>query len=405
MTSLMSSKEGGGDGPVVELTVKSANQSFDDLIVQCENVWSVKQLKEQITEKYPFKLQIEDQKLIYSGKLLTDDLILKDILRCFDDPEINKQQKHIFHLVYSSKTRQPVPTPNKSTTSPNTTTEPATTIAASVGLRQRNVQQTTDPLVTASSSNAANMFNFPGGPAGPQYFMAQQMAMHNWMQQVYWQYMNQYMNSTNTSENRPQGPQFIPQNFIPQMPAMPYFPAANFQPQPASQAPQPEPQPQVPAPAQPQPRFPNIVQEEQENRDWLDIFYLGCRLMLFIMLIYFYSSATRCMLVIGGAIGIYLYHNGYFRNQNPTETNNNNVNNNNRNVDDIRIQEVEPQEAPAVEEVAPAPEAAEAQPTAVRRSPEAAVPAAQNPGTSVMSIIKTFVVTFITSLLPDTQTL
>lgn len=92
------------------------------------------------------------------------------------------------------------------------------------------------------------------------------------------------------------------------MPAMPYFPAANF-PQPntaSAQVAQPEPQPQVAAPAQPQPRFPNIVQEEQENRDWLDVFYLGCRLMLFLMLIYFYSSATRCILVIGGAIGIYL---------------------------------------------------------------------------------------------------
>lgn len=58
MTSL-SSKEGGGsgDGPAVELIVKSANQSFDDLIVQCENDgWSVKQLKSIITEQYPCKL-------------------------------------------------------------------------------------------------------------------------------------------------------------------------------------------------------------------------------------------------------------------------------------------------------------------------------------------------------------
>lgn len=103
----------------------------------------------------------------------------------------------------------------------------------------------------------------------------------------------------------------MPQNFIPQMPAMPYFPATNFPATAATaspQVPQAEPQPQVAAPVgqQAQPRFPNIVQEEQENRDWLDIFYLGCRLVLFLMLIYFYSSATRCIVVIGGAIGIYL---------------------------------------------------------------------------------------------------
>lgn len=58
----MSSMEASGDGPhhqpvpVVELTVKSANQTFDDLIVQFENTSSVKQLKERITEQYPCKL-------------------------------------------------------------------------------------------------------------------------------------------------------------------------------------------------------------------------------------------------------------------------------------------------------------------------------------------------------------
>lgn len=128
--------------------------------------------------------------------MLSDDLILKDILRCFDDPEVNKQQKHVFHLVYASK-KQPVPAPtSKSTTSRTTAPESAT--VTTDGLRQRNVlNQTNGPVIVESSggANAANMFNFPGGPAGPQYFMAQQMAMHNWMQQVYWQYMNQYMNS------------------------------------------------------------------------------------------------------------------------------------------------------------------------------------------------------------------
>lgn len=124
---------------------------------------------------------------------------MKDILRCFDDPEVNKKQKHIFHLVYSSKTKQNVPAPasnkSSSTTAP-IATNTATSTTETDGLRQRNVQHTSEPVVTASSSpSAANMFNFPGGPAGPQYFMAQQMAMHNWMQQVYWQYMNQYMNS------------------------------------------------------------------------------------------------------------------------------------------------------------------------------------------------------------------
>lgn len=103
------------------------------------------------------------------------------------------------------------------------------------------------------------------------------------------------------------------------------------------------------------------------------------------------------------------YHNGYFRNRNLAETNNNNVNNNNRNnVEEEGAQAAEEEQPLVGEEPAgAAPDAAEAAPRTERSAPEAsaAPTAAQNPGTSVMSIIKTFVITFITSLLPDTQTL
>lgn len=49
----------------------------------------------------------------------------------------------------------------------------------------------------------------------------------------------------------------------------------------------------------PQPRFPNIVVEEPpENRDWLDMFYTMSRLIIFMTLVYFYSSPVRCALVL-----------------------------------------------------------------------------------------------------------
>lgn len=53
-----------------------------------------------------------------------------------------------------------------------------------------------------------------------------------------------------------------------------------------------------------QPRFPNIIQDEQENRDWLDILYSMSRLMILLCLVYFYSSPFRCLIVIiiGAAI-------------------------------------------------------------------------------------------------------
>lgn len=86
------------------------------------------------------------------------------------------------------------------------------------------------------------------------------------------------------------------------------------------QQPQPPPVPQGPqvapvAPPQPLPeqnpdpvqqRFPNI-EEEEENRDWLDMFYAFSRLMILVTLIYFYSSPTRCLIVIFFTVVYYGY--------------------------------------------------------------------------------------------------
>lgn len=70
----------------------------------------------------------------------------------------------------------------------------------------------------------------------------------------------------------------------------------------AAAAPPPQVAPQQPLPdQQPNPaqqRFPNIVQEEVENRDWLDLFYAFSRLMVLVTLVYFYSSPLRCLIVI-----------------------------------------------------------------------------------------------------------
>lgn len=69
----------------------------------------------------------------------------------------------------------------------------------------------------------------------------------------------------------------------------------------------------VPQQAQPQPavdaqqrRFPNIIQDEQENRDWLDILYSMSRLLILLCLVYFYSSPLRCCIVILIGVSVYL---------------------------------------------------------------------------------------------------
>ena len=53
-------------------------------------------------------------------------------------------------------------------------------------------------------------------------------------------------------------------------------------------------------------RFPNIVVEEQENRDWLDIFFSLCRVGILMTVVYLYSSPVRCLTVLFIGIALYL---------------------------------------------------------------------------------------------------
>lgn len=52
-------------------------------------------------------------------------------------------------------------------------------------------------------------------------------------------------------------------------------------------------------------RFPNIVVEEQDNNDWLDVFFSMCRVLILMTVIYLYSSPMRCLTVL--VIGVMLY--------------------------------------------------------------------------------------------------
>lgn len=53
-------------------------------------------------------------------------------------------------------------------------------------------------------------------------------------------------------------------------------------------------------------RFPNVVQDEVENHDWLDLFYATSRLLVLVTLVYFYSSPLRCLIVIFFIVLYYL---------------------------------------------------------------------------------------------------
>lgn len=121
-------------------------------------------------------------------------------MRQYDD-----QQIHTVHLVFTSKTKYSPP----KTQLPVRTKETETN-----GLRHRNVTGTPQTINTPEpaqqitsnpnllqnipagvSSTSSSPYTFNGNSQQPnEYTMAHQIAMQNWMQQAYSQYLNQYMN-------------------------------------------------------------------------------------------------------------------------------------------------------------------------------------------------------------------
>lgn len=128
--------------------------------------------------------------------------------------------------------------------------------------------------------------------------MSQNGGMNNLPQMPYYP-QNNYFSTPNIYNS----PVMQQQNNQPQQPQVPQ-PQAAAQPL-APQVPQQPLADQQPNPAQQ--RFPNIVQEEVENRDWLDMFYAFSRLMVLVTLVYFYSSPLRCLIVIFFTILYYGY--------------------------------------------------------------------------------------------------
>lgn len=242
--------------------------------------------------------------------------------------EYEGQEAHTVHLVFTPKSSsQTVRQPLKiaSSTSQSTT--------QNISMNPNELRQRHTPVVSGLNTNASqvqqqsNAMNIPsnyasafyGGSGDSNSIIAQQYAMQTWMQQAYQQYMNQYISLLQSPEAFYQMNQQSQQSqnfaFIqPQMPFVPPVSTAVTNDESTPHAPNTEAQaaavqaiPQAPQVAEPQERrFPNIIQDEQENRDWLDIIYSVSRLMILLCLVYFYSSPIRCLVVVLIGISIYL---------------------------------------------------------------------------------------------------
>ncbi|KAJ9596966.1 hypothetical protein L9F63_011996, partial [Diploptera punctata] len=226
---------------------------------------------------YPSKPRTEDQKLIYSGQLLHDSVILKDVLRRYEG-----QETHTVHLVctpsrVASKTQTRMGDSSQVTAnSSRESVQSQETEISSDGLRHRlNGSQ---PDVQPSDSTPNIQFQPPdprafwaGAMAGPYAStirydpnnMSQQMA---WMQQAYTHYVNQYMQLM-ASGGVP--PAWYPSSHT----TVPVPTTQHNVEQNHTNVPNPQEQP---APPQNNVNVADGAEEEDEgrgNRDWLDWFY------------------------------------------------------------------------------------------------------------------------------------
>ncbi|KAJ2944946.1 hypothetical protein O0L34_g1843 [Tuta absoluta] len=269
----------------VTLVVKAPNQQIEDQNIECQSSWTVRQLKGHLSEVYPSKPSADEQKIIYSGQLLNDNSILKDVLRTYESLSV-----HTMHLVCTPKRRM-MPEP-----------KPMTPSTADSELRRRNVPVNTPNLEvppvenrpetrqndqnhTVEMQNYLSSFvnNYGRVPPYPNYNMGEgylpmandpaMMANHMMMmQQAYLQYMQQYAN-------------------------MWQHPATTAAPPP----------PETPAPAPP------AEDEDGVARDWLDHLYAASRLAVLFSLVYLYGSPARLLLVMLLCAAGYLHQIGFFR--------------------------------------------------------------------------------------------
>ncbi|XP_073534332.1 homocysteine-responsive endoplasmic reticulum-resident ubiquitin-like domain member 2 protein isoform X2 [Phyllobates terribilis] len=310
------------DNPVT-LVIKAPNQKYDDQTINCFLEWTVEKLKSHLSKVYPSKPLTKDQRLVYSGKLLLDHLRLKDVLR--------KDEYHMVHLVCASRT--PPNSPKPSTSRANTRAEKAScrsnsehsgsspsvstscdmSSTASNSRNEENLRHRHNPpMYTDAMHNHSFLYNrqpsvenlpAQAAPAGFPVYSAFTPLQLMWWQQIYArQYYMQYQAAASSQET--------PGNAVAQPPATPTINSDRPPPNPPRAAPNvaPEVNQNVQMNAQGGP----VMNEEDINRDWLDWMYTVSRAAILLSIVYFYSSFSRFVMVMGAMILVYMHQAGWF---------------------------------------------------------------------------------------------
>uniref|UniRef100_A0A8C6HPQ6 Homocysteine-responsive endoplasmic reticulum-resident ubiquitin-like domain member 2 protein n=1 Tax=Mus spicilegus TaxID=10103 RepID=A0A8C6HPQ6_MUSSI len=388
----------------VTLIIKAPNQKYSDQTISCFLNWTVGKLKTHLSNVYPSKPLTKDQRLVYSGRLLPDHLQLKDILR-------KQDEYHMVHLVCAS--RSPPSSPKSSTdrgshealassTSSNSDHSDSTTpspsqeslslvTGSSEGLRQRTLLQAqTDPAQSHQfpyviQGNVDHQFPGQGVPPGFPVYPALSPLQMLWWQQMYaHQYYMQYQAAVSaqatSSAGSAQRAASSPLNLA-HVPGEEPPPAPNLVAQ--ENGPMNE---NVQMNAQGGP----VLNEEDLNRDWLDWVYTFSRAAVLLSIVYFYSSFSRFIMVMGAMLLVYLHQAGWFpfRQEGGQQQAPNNVdaNNDGHNANNLELEEMERLMDDGLEDESGEDAGEDAS-------------AAQRPG--LMASAWSFITTFFTSLIPE----
>ncbi|NXO03540.1 HERP1 protein, partial [Rhinopomastus cyanomelas] len=295
----------------LELVVRSPARRHPDLRLRARPTWTVRRLKAELRRLVPGDPSEEDQKLIHAGKLLLDHCYLRELLP--------KHGESALHLVYNLKTSADASGTAAEvlgqTDQPKLAAEAAqeSSPCSSDGERLRC---SSGSQTAAEASNRLETTGQPFQSAAPGFsaYMTYSMLHVSWLQQMYArQFYLHYLASTAASAepSHAQRSQEIPVAPVtPPAPLPDPFPAQN---QPGNQ----NVAAQVNVVANQNLRMNAqggpLMEEEEEggNRDWLDWLYSVTLFYVFVNIIYFYSSVSRFLLVMGGTALMYLHHVGW----------------------------------------------------------------------------------------------
>ncbi|XP_019959006.2 homocysteine-responsive endoplasmic reticulum-resident ubiquitin-like domain member 2 protein [Paralichthys olivaceus] len=326
---------GAVDSPVT-LVLKAPNQKYEDQTINCFLNWTVERLKSHISNVYPSKPLSKDQRLVYSGRLLQDHLQLRDVLRKQDG-------YHMMHLVCASHSPPGSPMPHSPSAANSTASDSSSSASASPASSATTANQDSQPASSSSSSSppppggydglryrgSFPQFNPQSPPGVPQWPDGAQVPlqgglpanmpphpMYMPMQMLWWQqmyarhYYMQYQAAVAASQPPSDPPPSSPSSITPQAAQ----PNEAVQP-PLGPNPAPNPLPEN------QPANPNIqmnaqggavLNDDELNRDWLDWLYTVSRAGVLLSIVYFYSSFSRFVMVIGTMLLVYLHQAGWF---------------------------------------------------------------------------------------------